>query len=206
MKGSFLIKASDLLAKNSIFQGAVVLKIDDVEYLEKGVLFLTPKGFNIRFLLKTPSMSEAEVFTVFIGTSFNNNSLKYYEEGVKENIEGIFSFNFDLGKNEFDAKENYFFTKNFYPANKFSFYYESSLRRNAFKSIVNYCYGEFNNNYGYGSKYFVFDLETIAHFIDSNNWNSTLVSSAHLEKGYSKIDQTIQVNVTKQINTEKIGR
>ena len=91
MKGSFLIKASDLLTKNSIFHGAVVLKIDGVEYLEKGVLFLTPKGFNIRFLFKTSSMPEAEVFTVFLGTSFNNNSLKYYEDGGKESLEGIFS-------------------------------------------------------------------------------------------------------------------
>lgn len=148
-------------------------------------------------------MKEAEVFTVFLGTAFNNNSLKYYEEGLEESVEGIFCFNFDLGKNEFDGKENYFFTKSFYPANKFSFYYESSLRKNAFKRIADYCYGETNSNYGYGSKYFVFDLETIAYFIDSNNWSSTLVSTSHLEKGYAKIDQSLQVNTINSKQREK---
>lgn len=208
MKGSFLIKASDLLTKNSIFQGAVVLKIDDKEYLEKGVLFLTPKGFNIRFLLKTSNMQEAEVFTVFLGTSFNSNSLKYYkDESLKLDLDGIFCFNFDLGKNEFDGTDNYFFTKNSYPANKFSFYYESSLRKNSFKCIADYCYGEINDNYKYGSKYFIFDKDVIACFVDINSgWTTTKISKTQKEKGFAKINQSLQVNVTKQINTEKIGR
>lgn len=200
MKGSFLVKASDLLNSNSIFHGAIVVKIDGKEYVEKGVLFLTPKGFNIRFLLKTRNMPEAKVFTVFLGTSFNNNSLKYFEEGLEETIEGIFCFNFDLGKNKFDGRENYHFTKYSYPANKLSFYYESSLAKNSFKVISEWTYGQIEDK---GSISFVFDLETIIPFINLNNWTSILVSASHLEKGYAKIDQSLQVNTVNSKQREK---
>ena len=193
MKGSFLIKASDLLTKNSIFQGAVVLKVGDKEYLEKGALFLTPKGFNIRFLLKTKNMKEAEVFTVFLGTSFNNSSLKYFkDENIEHDVEGIFSFNFDLGKNEFEGKENYFFTKNSYPANRFSFYYESSLAHNSFKNISELAYDTIENN---KAKYFIFDKAVLANFVNvASGWTTTKISKAQKEKGFAKIDQTLQVN------------
>lgn len=183
MKGSFLIKASDLLAKNSIFHGAVVLKIDDVEYLEKGVLFLTPKGFNIRFLLKTSNMQEAEVFTVFLGTSFNNNSLKYYEEGVEENIKGIFCFNFDLSKN--NKKENNFFTDFHYPNNKVSYYYVSSLAKHLPLKINHLALIKTFEEI----KIFIFDSSVVIDAIDKNfNWKLSLVSKEVLERGLNKIN------------------
>lgn len=192
MKGSFLIKASDLFSKSSTFQGAVVLKIDGIESLERGVLFLTAKGFNLRFLYGQ------ECITIWLGNSFNNSSLKYYEEGIEEVVEGIFCFNFDLGIYE-NGRENYYFTRSFYPANKLSFYYESSLAKRSKKGISKFAYDLVSFN---RSNYYVFDIETVALCINSTNWVSTLVNKNQLEKGFAKIDQSLQVNTSKFINQE----
>lgn len=192
MKGSFLIKASNLFCEESVFKGAVSLTIGNKKYEEKGVLFLTSKGFNVRFLYGN------EVITVYLGDIFNNQSLKYYQEEGEEKVEGIFSFNFDLGIYS-EGKENYRFTKTFFPANKISFYYESSLSKYKFelKTVINklkYAKAkEFSNC-------FIFDIETVVRNINPFcNWKETLVSKDKLEQGFNKINQALQVNT---VNTK----
>lgn len=205
MKGSFLIKAAELFNQNSVFEGAIVLKIDGEEYLEKGVLFLSPKGFNVRFLLKTHSMREAEVFTIYIGNKFDNCSLKYYEEGLDpESTEGIFCFNFDLGTTNLKTRENYQVTKSIYPANIISYYYESSFAQQRDRSEKVPVYGK--TGFGFNA-YYIFDSETVVKCINPNcGWTTTLISNDQLIKDLAQIDQSLQVNTvnTKQEQKEDI--
>lgn len=187
MKGSFLIKASDLLTKDSTFKGAVVLKIDGNEYLEKGVLFLTPKGFNIRFSFSN-FLEEEQVATVCLGNSFDNTSLKYYNNDDYEEVNSIFCFNFDFGDCS-KKKANNFFTNFHYPEHNISYFYVSSLAKFE-KNKINYSNLSQTSNI---IKTFVFNSESIVSCLDKNfNWKLSLVSKTQLDKGLKKIEQALK--------------
>lgn len=192
MIGSFYIKASDLMVKNSSFQGSLELGQDSYE---KAVLFLSPKGFNLRFLYKFEGMQEAEVLTVFLGNHFDSKSLYYFCEENEENVEGIFMIEFELDETS-KLRDNYYFTKEFYPNNKRSFYCKS-------------LWAKTSNNFRYDlvekldySRVFLFDAEIIAASTCST-WKPSIESEFVINFLSSRIDKTLQIN-TKKINTNKI--
>jgi len=194
MKGSFLVKASTLLFQNSIFEGAVSFTIGNTKYEEKGVLFLTPKGFNVRFLCGQT------VKTVYLGNSFNNQSLKYYEEGFEKKVEGIFSFNFEISD---QGRENFKFTEFFFPTNKISFYYESKLATYSYE--VSIIVAQLNCIKKSFSNCFIFDSETVLRSVNPFcNWTGTVVSETRLKRGLNKINQALRVNTENFDKTNKI--
>ena len=130
-------------------------------------------------------MEEAGVFTVLLGNKFDKDSLKYYEEGFDpDSTEGIFSFNFDLGFEMFNTKENYKLTKLVYPANRFSFYYESSLANHKKETrIISSSLDSIE------SKYYFFDGRIVRQHVNLiPGYVTVKISKAHKEKGLNKIN------------------